>query len=325
MTRRTILRWTVFLCLALGVLLYAGGAFHGARVHPGRLPAPPGLPPPTATATAVRGELPVVEEAVGTVESRRRVDVAAQVTARVVSLGARVGDTVKAGTPLIVLDDAEFAARFARARAQYERVKGFLAHQAATPEQMEGAEAEYLQAKAAVEHTRIPAPIDGVVAEQRIEPGDLASPGRPLLVVLDPDTLRLQARVREGLIAQIVPGTPVEVALPAARTVVPGTVAEVLPSADPQSRTFEVRVNFDTVPGVHPGMFGRLRLAVGRRDVVRVPAAAITRVGQLETVLLQLDGSWGRRLVTTGTVSADGWVEVLSGLEGGETVGLPAA
>jgi len=76
---------------------------------------------------------------------------------------------------------------------------------------------------------------------------------------------------------------------------------------------------------VYPGMFGRLRLPVGEREVVRVPAAAIERIGQLETVLLLGDGSWSRRLITTGAAFPDGAVEVLSGLAGGETIGLPPA
>jgi HlyD family secretion protein len=235
-----------------------------------------------------------------------------------------VGDRVKAGSPLVVLDDSDVTARFSRAKAQYDRVKGFVARQAATTEQMEAAESEYLQAKPAMEHTRILAPVDGVVAERHVEPGDLAVPGRPLLVVLDPGALRLEAQVREGLIARIVPGTTLDVALPSAGTTVRGTVAEVLPSADPRSRTFEVRINLDRVAGVYPGMFGRLRLPMGEREVVRVPAAAVERVGQLKTALVHSDGRWSRRLITTGAALPDGTVEVLSGLAGGETIGLPA-
>ena len=86
-----------------------------------------------------------------------------------------------------------------------------------------------------------------------------------------------------------------------------------------------MRVNLSAAPGVYPGMFGRLRLPVGEREVVRVPAAAVERVGQLETVLLQGDGRWSRRLITTGAALPDGAVEVLSGLAGGETIGLPPA
>ena len=54
-----------------------------------------------------------------------------------------------------------------------------------------------------------------------------------------------------------------------------------------------------------------------------MPAPAVVRVGQLETVLLEQEaGRWQRRLVTTGAAFPDGTVEVLSGLKGGEKVGL---
>ncbi|HZR81617.1 MAG TPA: efflux RND transporter periplasmic adaptor subunit [Candidatus Binatia bacterium] len=320
--RRT-LQWAALAALTAGALLYATGAFDRDRVLPGRAPEPSGLAPPARTATAVRGPVALVEEAVGTVRSVREVAVAAQVTARVMEVDAKVGDRVTAGSPLVVLDDSDFLARYNRARAQHDRVKGFLARQAATAEQMEAAEAEYAQARAAMEHTRILAPIDGLVAERRVEPGDLAVPGRPLLVVLDPGALRLEAQIRESLIARIVPGETLEVAVPAARTLLHGTVAEILPSADPRSRTFEVRVDLMPAPGVYPGMFGRLRLPVGEREVVRVPAEAVQRIGQLETVLVRNGGVWQRRLITTGVDLPDGAVEVLSGLSGGETIGLP--
>ncbi len=74
----------------------------------------------------------------------------------------------------------------------------------------------------------------------------------------------------------------------------------------------------------NPGMFGRLQLPVGEREVVRIPASAVARTGQLETVLVQSDGGWQRRLVTTGAKLPDGEVEILSGLAGGETVGTAA-
>lgn len=322
-TRRTIATWIVAGGVAVAVL-YALFGRHDA-IAPGTAPEPPSLPAPARIAVAERAATPIFEDAVGTVRSLRQVTVAAQVTARVVSVQARVGDRVTAGAPLVLLDDGDFVARFTRARAQYERVKGFLAKQAATAEQMETAGAEFQQAKTAMEHTRITAPVDGIVAERQVEPGDLAVPGRPLLAVLDPTALRLEARVREGSIARIQPGAKLSVSIPAANIAVEGTVAEVLPSADPRSRTFEVRVNFGARPDVHPGMFGRLRLPVGERDVVRVPAAAVERVGQLETVVVRDETGWRRRLVTTGAPLADDAVEILSGLHGGETVGLPPA
>lgn len=318
----TAIRPLTVAILVLGVVLWAAGAFRGGRVAPGRRADPPGLTAPARRAVALRSQIAVFEEAVGTVASRRRVSVAAQVTARVVSVAARVGDAVTRGSPLVVLDDSDFVARFNRGRSQYERVKGLLARQAATHEQMEAAEAEYLQAKAAVDHTRIAAPIDGVVAERAVEPGDLASPGRTLLVVLDRAALRVEAQVREGLIDAVRLGETLGIAFPGNRPPTEGRIAEILPSADPRSRTFEVRIDFDPVPGIHPGMFARVRIPVGERTVVSTPTGAIVRVGQLETVLVEENGRWSRRLVTTGAMLPDGTVEVLSGLAGGETVGI---
>ncbi len=322
---RAFLRWAGFLGFVIGVVLYAAGVFHRPRPPEGVGASRLEIPPPARSVRAERIAAPVVEEAVGTVRSRQRVAVAAQVTARVLAVHATVGDSVRAGTLLVLLDDSDFAAAYVRAKAQYERVRGFFARQAATAEQLEAAEAEYRQAKATVEHVRIAAPIDGVIAERHVEPGDLAVAGRPLLVLLDPRALRLEAQIREGLIGQIRPGDRLEVVLPAVARTVQGTVAEILPAADPQSRTFEVRVNFEPVAGVYPGMFGRLRLPVGQREVVRVPAAAVARAGQLETVVVQADGLWVRRLVTTGALLPDGSLEVLSGLRGGETLGIPPA
>ena len=303
---------------ALGGALACGGG-EGDVVGPVAEPAAP-----SATAMAERVTRPVLEEAVGTVTSRLRVVVAAQTSGRILAVAPRAGEAVDRGAPLVTIEGSEQEARFTAARAHFERVRRFLAKRAATPAELEVAEADYLQAKAAVEHTRVVSPMAGVVAERQVEPGDLAWPGRPLLVLLDPRALRLEALVREGLIDAVRPGAAVELALPAAGGRLRGTVTEVLPAADPQSRTFTVRVDFEAGPTVRPGMFGRLRLPVGERTLVRVPAAAVRRVGQLETVLVRDGERWTRRLVSTGPRFEDGTIEILAGLAGGETIGVAA-
>lgn len=323
-TRRRVPRWVMFAGVLAGVLAYAAGMFHGRRIEPGAGTPLPGDPAPAARARAERVTVPIVEDAVGTVQSRRRVVVAAQLVARVRDVGPQVGDPVHAGDLVVQLDDAEAAARFARAQAQYDRVRRFVAAKAATAEQMEGVEAEYREAKAGLEHTRIVAPLDGIVTERHVEPGDLAAPGLPLLVVFDPTELRVDARVREGVVGRLAIGARLPVVLPATGTTVEGVVAAIVPTADARSRTFEVRVDVPPSPGLHPGMFARIGVPVGEREVVRVPEAALSRVGQMETALVHDRDGWHRRLVTTGEAFTDGSVEVLSGLAGGEELGLSA-
>lgn len=379
----------LFLALVLAIVLYAMGVFTGEQIQPGREPAPPGEPPPSSTAVAAVVEVPVAEEAVGTVASRTRVAISAQVQARVLEVHAEAGQRVEAKKPLVVLDDRELASRKAqaedalrqaeaareravqsKARASavrdqavkhFERIGNLVQAKAATPEQLEQAEAQLLQADAGVAdataaiaageariaqaaqvvreaevalgYTTIANPLTGVVATKSVEPGDIAWPGKTLLEVLDPDALRLEAQVREGLICLIERGAAYEVEIPAAGVLLQGTVAEIYPTADPRSRTFKVRVDLGEEECVKPGMYGRLRIPTGTRRVVRVPRAAVTRVGQLEVVLVRSSegdgepggdgGVWARRTVRTGRDLPEGHVEVLSGLAGGETIGLP--
>lgn len=376
---RKLVEALALLGLGGGAVAWALGAFHGPRLEPGRGPEPASLPAPVRSVVARRAEVPLFEEAVGTVRSRTRVDVAAQVIARILELPLRIGSSVKAGDLLARLDDREFEARLdqakkglaaaaaarqradqalsqaqarlTQARARNERHQRLVAAGASTPEVAEAAAADFLAAEAGVAdaaaaitaadaqqeqaqlvvreaevalgYTRILAPFDGVVAERLSEPGDLASPGRTLLVLLDPVLPRLEAAVREGLIARVPRGAVLEVRLPTAGATARGTVTEVAPSADPRTRTFLVRVDFDPVPGVYPGMFGRLSVPAGTRSAVLLPRAAVVRVGQLETVLLQVGARFERRLVSTGAELEPGTVEVLAGLAGGETVGLP--
>jgi RND family efflux transporter MFP subunit len=239
-------------------------------------------------------------------------------------------------------------AGFKQAQANYNRVKTYYDSQAATAQDLEAAESNYRQAEAGVkraqetlaaaesgilqaravvnesaisiEYTRILAPEDGVVLKRFVEPGDLALPGKPLLALRTSGTLRLEAYVREGLITRVAPGTSLEVDIETLDRLVAATVEEIVPYADPSSRTFLVKAAMPTVEGLYPGMFGKLRVPVGRQRIVTVPWTAVRRVGQLELVRVRIDDGWQTRHVKTGVRLGDA-VEVLSGLDGTEMVG----
>lgn len=242
-------------------------------------------------------------------------------------------------------------AGFSEADSQYKRIKTLYDNGAVTTRELEQAEAAYLQAEArlgqannglraaeaaasqarksveeaeiALGYTVITAPEDAEVANRSVEPGDLASPGKPLLTLQTASSLRLEAFVREGLIGAVRPGRDLDVALAALNACVPGVVEEVVPSADPATRTFLVKVGLPDLPGAYPGMFGRLLVPAGKREAVLVPASAVRRVGQMETVAVREDGGWRSVYVKTGKVT-EGQVEILSGLKGGETVAVAA-
>jgi RND family efflux transporter MFP subunit len=214
------------------------------------------------------------------------------------------------------LDQAEAAFRQTRSRLQQAK------------DGLRRAEADVLRARKMVEearialgYTRILAQETGQVAERIVEPGDLAAPGKPLIVLQTPGSLRLEAYVREGLIHKVRPGRKFDVRIGSLETTVSGVVDEVVPSADPMTRTFLVKIGIPEVPGAYPGMFGRLLVPEGTRPAVLVPESAVRRVGQLETVMVDTGGEWKAVYVKTGRTVGDR-VEILSGLEGGETVAV---
>lgn len=244
---------------------------------------------------------------------------------------------------------ASAKAQYDRTKSTYSRLKQLFDQKAVTSEELDQAKAAFLQAKAGLEqakegvdaataqiaraekmmeesnislgYTVITAQDNGEVAKRTVEPGDLAFPGKELLLVQTGGSLRLEALVREGLIGQVRVGQVLPVLITALGETVNATVEEIVPAADPLTRSFVVKAGLPAVPGLYPGMFGRMLIPIGEAEIVVVPEKAITRVGQLDTVMVLDNGRFRRIYVTTGQ-RHDDKVEVLTGLEGNETVGI---
>ncbi len=239
-------------------------------------------------------------------------------------------------------------AGFKQAKANYTRVKGYVENQAATAQELESAESTFRQAEAgvkrarealaaadagilqakavvkestiALEYTRIVAPEAGIILKRFVEPGDLALPGKPLVAIRTSGALRLEAHVREGLITRVKPGSTLKVAIETLHKEMDAVVEEIVPYADPNSRTFLVKATIPPVEGLYPGMFGKLRIPVDQRRIITLPRAAIRQVGQLELVWVKSGEEWVSRYVKTGQRRGNA-VEILSGLDGMETIG----
>ncbi|RME75653.1 MAG: efflux RND transporter periplasmic adaptor subunit [Planctomycetota bacterium] len=287
----------------------------------------------------------------GTVAARQQVRLAPRVMARVLNVAVREGDPVKRGATLVRLDSTDFEAKLAQARAALEaararavqaesehaRVAALHEAHAATDRDLEAARAQaaassaaLARARAAVAEatwflslTRLDAPVDGVVLEKRVEAGDLAVPGQPLLVLYVPETLRLEAAVPLAHTRALAKGATVQVEFPALGRTLEASVDEIAPGADPHTHTVTVKAALPSTGSLRPGMFGRLVLPCGTEQVLVVPAAAVRRVGQLELVRVRnREGRWRLRHVKTGR-RFDETLEVLSGLEEGDEVWVP--
>jgi RND family efflux transporter MFP subunit len=198
------------------------------------------------------------------------------------------------------------------------RFKAAQAHREAAHAAQSQAAAGEAQARAMLSYTRVRAPFDGVVTAKNVDPGALASPGVPLLTVEDTRTYRLEATVDESNLKFVKLGESVPLALDALDGELQGKVVQIVPAADPASRSFVVKVELPKDERLRSGLFGRARFPRGQRESIVVPQSAVLDRGQLKGVyLVAPDGLIGLRFVTLGKPSGD-QVEILSGLSGAE-------
>ncbi len=322
-------------------------------------PAPAPEPSPvvaslgTAERTAEAGRV----ELVGTVTAAQTAAVTSRVAALVTAVHVDLGDRVRAGQLLVSIDPtaaqgqvsqaqgalAQATAALALAERNYQRFEALQARQAASELELDAARMQLEQAKGAVEQakgavsaassvareSRVVAPFAGRVAQRMVEVGELAAPGRPLLLVESDGERRLVLSAPEALWA------PAALAVGATLPVrfdgrpdlgeVQRPIAEVSPGADPLTHAYTVKVALSGLD-VASGSVGRGYLPAAARETVLVPAAALIEQGGLTLVVVRgEDGQAQTRLVSLGERRPDGRVEVLAGLAGGEQLALGLA
>ncbi|HKJ99955.1 MAG TPA: efflux RND transporter periplasmic adaptor subunit [Desulfotignum sp.] len=243
-------------------------------------------------------------------------------------------------------------ASYTNAKQHFARIKNFYASGAATEQEFENAQAGYLKARAALSMSReslveaeagirqatetitqakvhrgfskILAPVDGEIIRILVEPGDLALPGKPLAAVRTKGGYRVEAHVREGLINTIKTGSHLHAVIPTPGLSLNAVVEEIIPYADPQTRTFLVKAAIPAKEGIYSGMYAKLMVPEARRTIITLDKEAVIHAGQLELVMVKTNGTWQRRYITTISLD-ETFVEVLSGLSANETIGIGEA
>jgi RND family efflux transporter MFP subunit len=207
------------------------------------------------------------------------------------------------------LDDA-----IATLRGVEARVAGASARTAQATSAVASARAASDRAMTTEAFTTIAAPFDGVVTEKMVEPGNMASPGTPLLRVEDTSAFRLEVRLDESRAGEIRNGARIPVFLGTAATAVDGTVVEISRAVDADAHAFVVKIALPDAPGLRSGGFGKARFSAPPRRALTVPASAIVRRGQLTSVFVVDNGRARVRLVNVSES------EVLAGLMESEIV-----
>jgi HlyD family secretion protein len=300
----------------------------------------------------------------GYVVARTKASVSAKIPGRLEYLGVTEGSEVRAGEIMARIESADYGARLAAAKALVERTRAELeqaqrdfSRTRAMREQglvsqaeleagetsvgvleaaLRAAEAEAHVADVNLENTRVRAPFDGTVLRKDAEVGEYVAPAAAgggltrtaIVTMADLATLEVEVDVNEAYIAQIQKDQPARITLDAyPDTSFAGRVRQVVPTADRQKATVQVKVSIlDRDPRILPEMGAKV---VFVREGDGVAAAAPRRVlVPREAVVSGAEGSqvWvvaddkARPLAVELGPERNGKIEVRRGLEGGERV-----
>jgi len=181
------------------------------------------------------------------------------------------------------------------------------------------ANAALAQARTSLGYTRVRAPFGGIVTAKLVDAGTLAAPGVTLFAVEDTQAYRLEATVDESDIHLLRVGQAAAVTIDAlGNEELSGKVQEIVPAADPSSRSFLVKISLPANSHLLSGLFGRARFVRGQRQALLIPRSSILERGQLTGVYVVGANQIAElRYVTLGALSGDK-TEVLSGLREGE-------
>ena len=287
-------KWFLLAAAVIAVVLLwvAIRILWSGRIEPGLLPQKIDQMPNRELGEVREEKVPIRYKVIGSIQSRIPVMAASRVAARVVEVKVRAGDKVRLGQVLVTLDASDLKAQVAqaqgelaaaqaelnRATADHQRFSALFTRGSVTASENDAAEAAYrgaagkvAQAHGAVEAARagfayatVRSPVQGVVVERLIEPGDMAMPGNPLVRLYDQDALRVELLVPEDFARSIATGTALDVQVDATGGVYQTRVGEIVFGSLRQIG-LEIRSVWLRVSGIHV-LTGFRRVGLVRRQ-----------------------------------------------------------
>lgn len=353
---RAWIGWLIFLILAAGAGAWWYYTQNPAALNVAETEAPPPAPAPMSLSpvdvtTVQPQELVASIRLTGTLNPARRAVLAAQLSAPLREVAVREGDPVKEGDILIRFDPTQVELQVEQARsslasaeAQLALAKTTLSNTQTLVERnvsprtaLDKAESDVTAAEANVAAQRsqvksaetqlgyatIAAPMTGVVAERRVDPGDTVAMGSPLLTVVDLTRLEVEVVVPTSVIGSVGIGQTAELTVDgiAGRTFT-ATVDRISPVALAATRTIPVYLTIENPDGVlKGGMFTSGQVTIDRKEgAIALPATAVRNDADGPYVLAVENGALVRKAVTPGRAWRNGQTVEVAGVSAGETI-----
>lgn len=270
------------------------------------------------------------EEFTATILPEAKNNISAQSGGRLSMLSVKVGDRVHQGQIIARLD----AAQLNQSKIQLDNAKLNFARTTELYEIGGISKAQWEQAESSMNiaqqvynnllaNTHLSSPISGVVSVKNYDVGDMTSPTLPIVVIEQIQPVKVTLNVSEKLYTSIRKGMPASVFVEALGSeAIEAYVSIVHPTIDSRTHTVAIEVEMpNRDEALRPGMYSRVRLGLGKGEVLLVPDKAVQRMaGSGERYVFVLEnGKAVYRPITLGKLHGDRY-EILSGVQAGDPV-----
>ena len=287
----------------------------------------------------------------GSIQPERKADLRAEVSAVVLQVLKENGEPVKRGDVLVRLDEtairdslvsAEEAVRSSsqaldQANRQLERMKTLRAsgmtsavgldeaevRRNSAQSELSAAKSRAATARQLLNRTVVRAPFDGIVSERKVSAGDTANIGKELVKVIDPNSMRFEARVSADSIATVKVGQKVNFRVNGyGEQRFAGVVKRIDPAANAITRQVEVLIEFaDKAQPRVAGLYAEGRVDATSSTALMLPEAALVKAGDQAFTWRVKDKTLNKvPLVVGARDPRTGNVEIKQGLVAGDIV-----
>ena len=302
-------RVIIWLC-AMSVIL----ALSGCNQEPGSMESKEPRVHILPVTEVLDQELPVYYTTIGSMISDNRIQITSRITAYIDDVPVREGQQILKGDILVSLDSSDIDGAIQQAEASVNKSRSALKDaqidferyealfkEGSVPENalrkirlqtdvsretLHAALASLETAKSQHQYILIKSPVNGVVVERQKRAGDLATPGAPIISIEAEKELLFKSFVPESQIQKLVQNDKVTVAIDALNKRLNGHISRIIPSGDPVTRSYEIKISLNDTAGLLPGMFGRVRFQVGTETSPVIARTAVVERGGLRGVFV---------------------------------------
>ncbi len=257
---------------------------------------------------------------------------------RIDKILVNVGDRVKKGQLLVVVDPIQTQNTIEQARqninqaqanldytkANYERYANLYKENVISKQefekmqmqyktaqaQLEAAKAAYNGASSVLNYFYIRAPFDGIVAKKYVDEGQVVSPMQPILNLIDPNDLEVKFYIDENVYKHIKLNQEIPISING--NILQAKIVTISPKADEISHTYLIKGKI-VDSNVNVGDYAVAKIPVGEKHTILIPKSCVLKRAGIEGVIVVKNGIANYQMIETGLNFGD-FIEVLSGL-----------